>query len=1041
MEQLINQVLNRYRLDKLLGEGGMGAVFKARDLTLERDVAVKVMHSHYARQSNFQDRFLQEARTAARLNHSGIVKVYDFGQEEGMLYIVMEFIPGRDLSHLIKELRQQGKWPLLQESVEIIRQVALALDYAHKNAVLHRDIKPGNIMLKPTPSNNLPYTPIVTDLGLAKLAEGGIATQTGMSMGTPAYMSPEQALGEKVDGRSDVYSLGILLYELCVGRLPFNARSLTEAIRFHCKTPPPPPRSLRPDLPPQLEMTILKAIAKKPESRFSSAERFAQALKKSFSSATMVQSAPTDVAEAVSFKTELADEPAPTPGPSAFLELGQIGSITKDMILIGVGDGTRRSIVIRGEKVEIGRSQKCELSLNDEKVSRYHARLTLENNRYMITDLNSTNGTFLDGTRLLPGIPEEWNPEKPLQIGGAMLRLIRANKMVGSVAATGLAASPPSLGQQASLSLEQNSLTVEPGGNATVKLTLLNQGRTVDHFSLKVLGIPPAWIPNLPPTIQLLPGAREDMQFNITPPRSAKSQAGTYQLMVQAQSRNHPTEKIAGQIQLEVKPFGNFAASFKPEVVNSWQSGELIIENRGNAAEQYQVHFHDRAGEIKFEPQSTQLKVQGGSRESVEFNGTSAKFRLIGSKKRHSFNAQIRSQQGEEQRLNGEIITRPLLPKWLLTVLIILAIGTIALFVWLFRTNQQKIELAVASQLETQAAATLIVQTINAMSDNDEDGLTNDREILLGTDPNNPDTDGDGLNDGLEVNQYGTNPLNQDSDADTLTDGEEVNEIGTSPTNPDTDGDGINDQIDPDPGQPPTATPNPTQTPTPTTPPTPTFTPSPTAPVMLSYTNQTKYERDNTEPFYKVDGSLPFFSGSNSNITVCNYIIEDQVDGEIQTFYDYLSDSSVVPNIYSTLEFEYEVYYREANLVSVKFLYAKFYGGSMKPWYYNRTINYDLQFGYEMHLRDLFEPGSLYLPTLANYCQDEISSWGEDYSPQGASAQDANYERWNLTRDGIYVTFDPYKVGPGVAGSLHVLVPYEVMESYIHEESVINRIR
>jgi len=170
-------------------------------------------------------------------------------------------------------------------------------------------------------------------------------------------------------------------------------------------------------------------------------------------------------------------------------------------------------------------------------------------------------------------------------------------------------------------------------------------------------------------------------------------------------------------------------------------------------------------------------------------------------------------------------------------------------------------------------------------------------------------------------------------------------------------------------------------------------------------------------------------------------VIEDDVDGEIQTFYNYLTDSSVVPNIYSTLEFEYDVYYREADLISVKFLYSKFYGGSMKPWYYNRTINYDLQNGYEMQLSDLFEPGSLYLPTLANYCQDEISSWGEDYNPQGASAQDGNYESWNLTRDGIYVTFDPYKVGPGVAGSLHVLVPYDVMDSYIHEDSVINRIR
>jgi len=242
MKELIGQSLDRYQIVSLLGEGGMGAVFKARDITLQRDVAVKIMHPQFARRPDFRERFLQEARTAARLDHPGIVQVFDFGQARSHLYIVMEFIPGDNLRQMLQGLSSTNQWIVLAEAIQIVQQVSLALDYAHQQGVLHRDIKPDNVMLKPKPTDALPYRPVITDLGLAKLHEGGVMTVEGTSMGTPAYMSPEQAMGQATDARSDVYSLGILLYELAVGQLPFPVKTITEAIRYHTKEPPPPPR-------------------------------------------------------------------------------------------------------------------------------------------------------------------------------------------------------------------------------------------------------------------------------------------------------------------------------------------------------------------------------------------------------------------------------------------------------------------------------------------------------------------------------------------------------------------------------------------------------------------------------------------------------------------------------------------------------------------------------------------------------------------------------------------------------------------------------
>jgi serine/threonine protein kinase len=274
MEDLTGWQFGPYRIVAPLGEGGMAAVYRAYQPNMDRYVALKVLPRYFASDPQFVGRFEQEARVLAKLQHPHILPVFDYGESEGYTYIVMTYVDAGSLSQLLEE-----RTLTLREVGRIISQVGDALDYAHSIGVLHRDVKPSNILVD-SRGNCL-----LTDFGIAKIVESSTKlTQTGGILGTPAYMSPEQIASATLDGRTDIYSFGIVLYEMTTGRPPYQAETAAAVLVKHLHDPLPMPRRFNPALPESVERVILRALAKKPEDRFPTAGEMVTAMEQAIAS-------------------------------------------------------------------------------------------------------------------------------------------------------------------------------------------------------------------------------------------------------------------------------------------------------------------------------------------------------------------------------------------------------------------------------------------------------------------------------------------------------------------------------------------------------------------------------------------------------------------------------------------------------------------------------------------------------------------------------------------------------------------------------------
>src|SRR3954469_14530616 len=263
-------IADRYELEELCGSGGMSTVFRARDRQLDRRVAIKILHQRYLEDPEYVERFRREARAVARLSHPNIVTVIDRGEDDGRQYIVFEHVDGENLKELVQ---RSGRLPV-RDAVELALAVADGLAFAHTHGLVHRDVKPQNVLLSREGGVK------VTDFGIARSldVEHGV-TQTGTVLGTGEYLAPEQASGKPVSPATDVYSLGVVLWELLVGDVPFTGENFVAVALRHVNEPAPSLRERRPDVPPRLEAAVDRALAKDPAHRFPSMTAFAKELR------------------------------------------------------------------------------------------------------------------------------------------------------------------------------------------------------------------------------------------------------------------------------------------------------------------------------------------------------------------------------------------------------------------------------------------------------------------------------------------------------------------------------------------------------------------------------------------------------------------------------------------------------------------------------------------------------------------------------------------------------------------------------------------
>lgn len=851
MPNLAGQTIDRYKIRELLEQDRIVSAYQAYDPKFDRLVALYLIKTPAPGSVSI----LQNVRLISTWRHTGLSRLYDFGVFENQDYIVQEYIPGPSLQRLLQEMRQADCWLELGETVLLVRELCLVLEYVHQRGVTHGDLSPSIIAFRTEPSGRLPYQPIILRTGLSL---------PGENLAPAAYRSPGAGRSGRLTPAADVYALGAVLYELVTGQPPTPQGEAVSGPAVVLL-----PHLLHPDLPELLEKTILKCLSPNPQDRFKDAGELAAALTGLQDQTTARRSTASGFGGACQLSVYLKKELPKTaklsgaaafsPPPASTAPSGV--DISQDTLYVLMPDKTVRSVPVKPGGLTIGRSQDSDVPLDLPGVSRHHARIDFDGQNYTVRDLGSLNGTFLEQKRLAPDKDTVWEAGANLRIGEAWMRIERQaqGRTTQAVIARDLPTQPSQnlpdtdevfvgpdgetieaaqVARSAGLGwvgafTPTMTLSVAPGASGEIPLLLFNRGPAPDAFRISFQGIPLEWIPTPPLPARVPSNSQREIRIAVRPPRSPLVKAGRYGLVIRVQSQNTANQAVELRLTLTISAFSLFASELRPPHIASGENGQVYIHNRGNLPENFTVIWEDRTHTLVFEPPQVKVNLPVSKSAVVEFRPSLLQPRLFGQEQSHSFNVNVSSQGGQVETHPGEYYSRGIIPPWAPIAIALISLSLACVLCLLVNqitfpirradktAHSERTELVQATQtaiflrtatstsLEGANLATLQAATATAVwlaLDSDGDGLINSLELAAGADPNNPDTDADGLNDGLEALTWKTNPLLADTDGDGLKDGVEV-ERGTNPLLRDTDGDGIDDAVDPDPLRAPTRTP------------------------------------------------------------------------------------------------------------------------------------------------------------------------------------------------------------------------------------------
>jgi serine/threonine protein kinase len=489
METIVGRRLAQYKIEAVIGTGSVGVVYRVEDVNLRRPCALKLLHPAIVRQPEMQRRLQRSVKNVSRLSHPAIVPLYDYGRKNGRAYIASAFIPGISLRHLLDVLTDRQQTLQLDEILHLAAQIGEGLAYAHQRRLIHQDLHPGNLLIKRLDRPARPDEPslqaMLTDFGLSVVPPGGLQTTPlgDMSRSLP-YLAPEQCVGDTVDGRTDIYSLGVILYQMIAGQPPFPIKKPGDAIRYHMLEEPVPLRVLCPGLSPAVADIAAQAMAKTPDGRFQTAAQIAAALRQAATRLTAAdihlfapqqtvisltdhmtemgqgkaakpetppvvngrsrQSRPSPPAQTPVAQFRTSEVAAPIlPGRSSPISAATLNAGTVKMPLpaprvnresstarvSGYGritiiqpGHTPRQLTLSRSRLIIGRRSASDIALSDLSVSRRHAELRRMDGRWQVRDLGSSGGTLVDGRKLTPQQSAPWLPGQSLQIGAYTLQ-------------------------------------------------------------------------------------------------------------------------------------------------------------------------------------------------------------------------------------------------------------------------------------------------------------------------------------------------------------------------------------------------------------------------------------------------------------------------------------------------------------------------------------------------------------------------------------------------------------------------------------------